>query len=91
MASPELEIRLVVLFPSEGERVAVENGLRAAAARMTPFDASNRCVAIPQGVDDAAWVVRDNAMILLGPAQQATRAQVDAAFDAAEAFTAAAY
>jgi hypothetical protein len=74
-----LEVRLVVLYPTTQDRVASEPALRRAAAALTPFDAYNRCVAIPGGVDDNAWVVRDNAMILLGSDDPGVRATIDAA------------
>ena len=62
---PGLQVRLVLVFPVRRSR-GTGAGLREAAARMTPFDASNRCVAIPGGVDDDGWMVRDNVMVLLG-------------------------
>lgn len=51
---------------------------------MTSFEASHRCVAIPQGVDDTAWVVRDNAMVLMGPDDPPVRAAVNFALDDVE-------
>ncbi len=83
--SPSLPIRLVVVYPDVSELLSASFDLRTSAAAMTPFDASNRCVSIPGGVDNAAWVVRDNAMILLGPDDAAVRATVSAAIVEGEA------
>ena len=77
-----LDVRLVLAFPTQDDRLAAEPDLRASVAAMTPFDASNRCVAIPGGVDYAAWMVRQNVMILLGPADQDVRVAVDKVLDA---------
>ncbi len=78
---PGLPIRLVMLYPSVDDLTADSPASRSASAAITPFDASNRCVSIPGGVDDSAWVVRDNAMVLLGPDDPGVRAQVTHALD----------
>ena len=77
-----LDVRLVAVFPSAAGLVATAPGLRTAAARMTSFEASNRCVSVPEGVDDKAWVVHDNVLVLLGRNDPRLESLVQAALDA---------
>jgi hypothetical protein len=77
----DFPIRIVVIYPTAAALAADGPASRAAAAALSGFDASNRCVSIPGGVDDKAWVVRDNVMILLGQEDAGLRAQVEAALD----------
>jgi hypothetical protein len=71
-----LPIRLVVLYSSPQALDSEGTSNRNAAASMTAFDASNRCVSIPGGVNDAAWVVLDNAMVLTGFDDPGIRTQI---------------
>jgi hypothetical protein len=66
----------VAVFPTSDALALAAPDLRSALATLTPFDASNRCVSVPGGVDDSTWVVRDNAMVLIGPDDPAVRTQV---------------
>ena len=71
-----LPVRLIVIYPTD-EALATDGvANRAAAANMSAFDASNRCVSIPGGVNDNAWVVRDNAMVLTAIDDPGTRTAV---------------
>jgi hypothetical protein len=74
--SPGLPIRLVVVFPTAEALQLATPDLRRALAKLTPFEASNRCVSVPGGVDDSTWVVNENAMVLIGPDDRLVRAQV---------------
>lgn len=85
--SPSLPVHLVVVFPGPDDLAAQAPAMRQAAARMTSFEASNRCVAVPGGIDDDGSLVRDNVMVLLGSADDDVRAQVNAALDGALATT----
>lgn len=76
-----LPIRLVVVYPSPEERIADGNVNRVAAAGMSAFDASNRCVSIPGGLNDRTWVVRDNVMVLTGLDSPEVRTQLEAILD----------
>lgn len=71
-----LPIRLVVLYSTPQALDSDGTTNRNRAASMTAFDASNRCVSIPGGVNDAAWVVLDNAMVLTGFDDPGIRTQI---------------
>jgi len=73
---PSLPIRLVVVYSSPDALASDGAANRTAAASMSAFDASNRCVSIPGGVNDAAWVAFDNAMVLTGYDYPGIRVQV---------------
>ncbi len=76
-----LPVRLVVIYPSTNDLVLDGPSTRAAAAQMSAFDASNRCVSIPGGVNNNAWIVRDNVMLLLGAQDDSVRGQVNSLLD----------
>jgi len=71
-----LPIRLVVVYASADALASDGAANRTAAASMSAFDASNRCVSIPGGVNDAAWVAFDNAMVLTGYDDAGIRVQI---------------